>query len=152
MANIGMLKNHRVVNSLNNLCLYWPRMLPKRKKSWCNDQQKEKSLATCVTKISELNSSGWMIINAKNCACAEGFKDLTALMNGSLLISIFELSQEFRRILYVEDRAQRVGCRLRFKLALQPIYFTMLAFYFVHLLWEIVFKVKSIALLQCLCH
>ena len=39
-----------------------------------------------------------MIINAENCACAEGFKDLTALMNGSLLISIFELSQEFRRI------------------------------------------------------
>ena len=102
MANISMLKNHHVVNSLNNSCLSWPRMEPKRKKSWCNGQQKENVFSyLCDQNLraqSVLNSSGWMIINAKNGACAEGFKDLTALMNGSLLISIFELSQEFRRI------------------------------------------------------
>lgn len=154
MANTGMLKSCHVVNSLSSSCLLLAKNADQRKNGW-NDQQT--SLATCMTKISELGLEQCSSPGSSDHKCQKmclhwRIQRLYCLDEWIILISISELSQEVRRI-----RMLRTGIKGSAVDFLQVGTTTYLFYYAVILLCapsvsNFIFKVVSITLVRCQCH
>ena len=155
MANIGMLKSCHVVNSSSSSCLLLAKNADQRKNGW-NDQQT--SLATCMTKISELglveqcSSPGSSDRKCQKMCLRRRIQRLYCLDEWIILISISELSQEVGRI-----------CMLRTGLKGSAVDFlqvgtTTYLFYYAGILLcapsvsNFILKVVSITLVRCQCH
>lgn len=137
-----MLKSCHVVNSLSSSCLLLAKNADQRKTGW-NDQQT--SLATCMTEISELgleqcSSPGWSDHKCQKMCLRRRIQRLYCLDEWIILISISELCQEVGRICMLRTGIKGSAVDfLQVGTTTLAIYFTMLAFYCVHLLWAILF-------------